>query len=166
MAGKIKETGGFTQKAVVRVGLLLSVVVVLFAFGRQMAIPSSYGEYGRYRGNNVSEVVSKSANYAGGGSATCRDCHQSQYQAVIQKEHGGFDCQTCHGPAANHVKKPKEFSPKVEADAELCGSCHRQITGRDDAKIATIRIDSHSGGVACGRCHNPHQPRAGLGGSN
>lgn len=164
MAERLKETGEFTQKAVVRVGFVLFIVVVLFAFGRQMAIPSSYGEYGRYRADSVSEVVAKDVNYAS-GSTVCKDCHQSEYAAAAQKEHGGFDCQSCHGPAAKHVNKPKEFSPAVKGDAGLCGSCHRAISGRDETQIATVRLDIHSGGVACVRCHDPHQPRAGLGGS-
>ncbi|HWJ03087.1 MAG TPA: hypothetical protein VNU93_05365, partial [Verrucomicrobiae bacterium] len=63
-----------------------------------------------------------------------------------------------------HVSKPTASSLKIIGIPELCGSCHRQIAGRQDGKIATVRPLMHSGGVTCTRCHDPHRPWAKLGG--
>ncbi|MHB9095795.1 MAG: cytochrome c3 family protein [Eubacteriales bacterium] len=164
MAGRKEGGSSFIQSALGRITMILVIVVVLFGFARQMIIPKSFGQYGRYRGDSVSEVASRPVNYAGGGNSTCGQCHQNVFQALSSAEHGKMDCQTCHGPAAKHVAKPSEQSPKIEGNAELCGACHKDIAGRTDQQIATVTLQMHSGGVACVGCHDPHQPWAKLGG--
>ena len=164
MAEKREGKGTFTQQAVVRIGFILICIVVAFAFVRQLFVPASFGEFGRYRGASVSEVASRSITYAGGGNNVCAQCHQDKVQALSQAQHGTMDCQTCHGPAAKHIKKPADQSLAIQGSVELCGACHRDIAGRTDGQIATVRLEMHSGGVDCIRCHDPHQPWAKLGG--
>ncbi|MFZ5640308.1 MAG: cytochrome c3 family protein [Bacillota bacterium] len=168
MAGRRDEgsrEGGrpFYEQAVFRVGVILVSALLGFLFVRQLMIPDSFGQYGRYRGDSLGEAAALAVNYAG-GSGDCGECHRQVFNRTAQGEHGGLDCQSCHGPAAKHVKKPAAWSPVVKADAELCAACHRQITGRLDEKIAAVKPLMHSGGLDCGRCHDPHRPRAGLGG--
>ncbi len=154
----------FSQRAVVRVGFLLLCVLVIFAFVRQLMIPESFGEYGRYRGASVGEVAGRDINFAGGGNKNCESCHPGNVQALAQGEHKSLDCQSCHGPAAKHLKNPAARDLAVKGDAELCGACHRDIAGRSKERIATVKLQMHSGGVECARCHDPHQPWAKLGG--
>lgn len=165
MARKEESSVPFSQRPVVRIGTILFVLVVVFAFVRQLAIPASFGEFGRYRGADVSEVASRDINFAGGGNSECGQCHQDKLQALSKGEHSSLNCQTCHGPAAKHVKKPDEQSPKVAGSAELCGACHKDIAGRDGQQIKTVQLQTHSGGLECAECHNPHNPLSMLGGS-
>ncbi len=161
-----KKTGGespFFQRAYVRVGLLLLTVLIIFGTVRQLSIPPSFGEYGRYRGDSIGENVAKKVNFALGND-DCKKCHLNLFQIISQAEHKGLNCQSCHGPAANHVSNPASGTPKVIGNEELCGSCHRQIAGRTKEMITMVMPLWHSGGVECAKCHNPHQPREAIGG--
>jgi hypothetical protein len=75
----------------------------------------------------------------------------------------GVQCESCHGPAANHAANPDDFTarPRIEIAAELCGGCHTgpQHPTFDEWKTSghyqvvedmspASRIDS------CGRCHS------------
>lgn len=153
----------FFQQAIVRVGLILFSALVIFAFARQLAIPSSFGEYGRYRGDAVSEAASLETSFASGNNI-CNKCHQKEIGMLSLGEHTSMDCQSCHGPSAKHFKDPLASSPKITEVVELCSTCHRKIAGRLDENIATVEPQMHSGGVACNRCHEPHQPWVKLGG--
>lgn len=153
-----------TQKAVFRVSFLLLCAVVIFGLVRTLLVPVSFGEYGRYRGDSITEVASREVNFAGGGNDTCGKCHQDHYLALTQAEHKQLNCQTCHGPGAKHAAKAGSQSLAVKGDAGLCGACHQETTGRVTQQIATVKLQMHSGGVECGRCHDPHRPWAKLGG--
>lgn len=161
----VRREGGspITGQALFRIGIILITALVIFAFARQIMIPESFGQYGRYRGDSISENASRKVNFAG-SSTDCGGCHQEVVKAVAGASHSGMDCQSCHGPAAKHLSQPGTWSPRVEGSAELCGSCHRTIAGRADGKIATVKPLMHSGGVTCTRCHDPHRPWAKLGG--
>jgi hypothetical protein len=39
---------------------------------------------------------------------------------------GGVQCESCHGPAANHAANPDDFiaRPRIELAATVCGGCH------------------------------------------
>lgn len=106
------------------------------------------------------------------GSAVCRRCHPDvvasfnrnpHYKAQLQnpdaKDQGG--CESCHGPASEHVAAgggktnlPAAFSilpPKQVLDA--CLRCHSNSLGR-----ANIRRSSHSlAQIACNQCHSVHR---------
>lgn len=164
VAERKEDESPITQQAIFRIGVILISVVVIFLFARQMMIPDSFGQYGRYRGDNINENASRQVSFAG-SSKDCAGCHREVYRAVAGASHSGMDCQSCHGPAAKHISKPGAWSLRVEGSAELCGSCHRTIAGRADGKIATVKPLMHSGGVTCTRCHDPHRPWAKLGGS-
>ena len=145
------------KQAVFRVGLALFIVIVLFAIAMQLAIPDSFGEYGRFRGDSIAENVSQDAIFASGNEA-CATCHSGVSQVVSSANHGQMDCQTCHGPAAAHTKNPGSVQPKVEQPTELCIGCHAETQGR--LELATVKPELHSGGLDCLKCHNPHEPWA------
>lgn len=164
MIRKIEGRGPFTQQAVFRVGIILATIIVVFGFLKWLAVPSTFGQYGRYRGDSISEATSLPINFAGGNQA-CGKCHQKDLNYISQGEHGTMDCQSCHGPAVEHIKNPAAGYTKVKGTAEFCGACHQKIAGRSKQDIATVTLQIHSGGVECVKCHDPHQPWARLGGS-
>lgn len=153
------------ERAIWRVGILLLAVMVLFLFARQLALPDSFGQYGYYRGDNIDEWAALEAKHAF-GNETCSKCHQQTLSSLSSGNHEVLNCQACHGPAANHIKKPKVYLPKVSGTKELCGSCHRELIGRAEVEISTVELGKHSGGLTCSRCHDPHQPKRLEGGNS
>ncbi len=161
---KAKEGGsGFTRSALFRIGTLLGLVLVIFAFVRTTAVPASFGEYGRYRGDNITENVNKEAGFTKDNSV-CGKCHQAELQTLAGNEHQALNCESCHGPGNRHTEQPAAVSLKITETAELCSSCHAEIAARSEDKIATVRPFMHSGGGDCVMCHNPHRPLARIGG--
>src|SRR5262249_55965044 len=95
----------------------------------------------------------------------------------------GVGCETCHGPAASHVRavtsgsetvKPKRLSEaKTEEVIELCGRCHRSTSVAADpgSPEMTNRFQGYGlklsrcynesgGGISCSFCHDPHSDAA------
>ena len=141
-----------------RATILVILIVICFFVAKQFAKPKSFGEFGFYRGDNVAEWIAMEQNYAPPGNKTCSKCHDQIVQLTSLAEHGKLDCQSCHGPLMAHVLKPTVSHPKVAGNAELCGTCHKEIVGRTKDQIATVKVGEHSGGLDCVRCHDPHQP--------
>lgn len=75
----------------------------------------------------------------------------------------GVQCESCHGPAANHAANPDDFTarPRVELAAEVCGGCH---TGSQHPTFDEWKTSGHFQVVedmspasrvdSCGRCHS------------
>lgn len=147
-----------------RASILVILIVICFIVAKQLAKPVSFGEFGFYRGDNVAEWIAMDQSYAPPGNKTCSKCHAKEVQLISQAEHAKTDCQSCHGPLMAHVLKPTETQPKVVGNAELCGTCHKEILGRNKEQIATVKLGEHSGGLDCVRCHDPHQPLSMKGG--
>ncbi|MFZ3371466.1 MAG: hypothetical protein WA131_00335 [Desulfitobacteriaceae bacterium] len=141
-----------------RASVLIILIVISFIVAKQFAKPKSFGEFGFYRGDNVAEWIAMDQNYAPPGNKTCSKCHDKIVQLISQGEHSKLDCQSCHGSLMAHVLKPNVPIPKVLGNAELCGTCHREIVGRTKEQIATVKVGEHSGGLDCVRCHDSHQP--------
>lgn len=75
----------------------------------------------------------------------------------------GVQCESCHGPAANHVANEGDpvYRPRVDIAAQVCGGCHNtaqhptfnEWSGSGHAAVVedmspASRVDS------CGRCHS------------
>jgi hypothetical protein len=103
-------------------------------------------------------------------NSSCLPCHTVGYglpsgfvseSATPQLE--GVQCESCHGPAANHQATP--YSPRrkplVEAAGKICGGCH---TGAQHPIYEEWSASAHAEVVedlspssrvsACGRCHS------------
>jgi len=66
-------------------------------------------------------------------NASCLACHTVGYglpTGFVSKSQtpllGGVQCESCHGPAANHAANPGDPTviPRVELAAQVCGGCH------------------------------------------
>ena len=110
------------------------------------------------------------------GAATCRDCHEKEYESYAKSVHSrstvkspGLQnaCETCHGSGAAHVEKGGgrgvdifAFNKEVDAKARSakCLICHeetRQLTNWNMSK-------HNNGDMACDDCHSPHRQKGKL----
>jgi hypothetical protein len=75
----------------------------------------------------------------------------------------GVQCESCHGPAANHAANPNDptLVPRVEIAATVCGGCHSgpehptfeewQTSGH---AVVTEDFNAPNQIDSCGRCHS------------
>lgn len=104
------------------------------------------------------------------GAATCKDCHEKEYESYAKSIHskkavkgpGGQDaCESCHGPGATHVEKGggrgvdifafnKDVDPK--ARSARCLVCHEET-----CQLTHWKMSKHSDDdLSCDDCHSPH----------
>jgi len=152
---------------VFRALLLVIVVVVVVSLGRGFLKPKSYGKFGSYRADNVTEQMNVRPPQHG-GAASCAECHPAQSQKRAGGVHKDVSCEVCHGPLALHVTAGKKTAAMpVDKSFQLCARCHRKILGRPE-KFPQVVLDQHvqaQGGGAvqgsvCLDCHSdPHSPK-------
>src|ERR1039457_6311516 len=75
---------------------------VLFLVLRGFLVPSSFGQYGHYRGAAIKEAEEKSISYA--GHQVCEGCHTDVLEVQSKGVHKGVACEACHGPLANNAE--------------------------------------------------------------
>ena len=116
-------------------------------------------------------------SFAPGGTDTCLSCHEGMHEAAMEaikrSVHGVLfytdasqdkACESCHGPSAEHARKPKAFLPPIRMAAsgdpdangqvgQACLSCHK------DPELMHWHAGSHSDqDMNCLSCHNVHEP--------
>ena len=69
-----------------RATVLVILIVICFIVAKQLAKPKSFGEFGFYRGDNVSEWIAMDQNYAPLGNITCSKCHDKTAQLTSLAE--------------------------------------------------------------------------------
>jgi len=151
-------------KHVFRVAILLVVVMVGLVLSRSLFIPKSWGEYGRYRGDNLAEQKDRPVRHA--GDEACAACHQEQYDTRAKGAHKAVRCEVCHAPMSTHATAEEKIADmKVQKTIELCALCHRKLTARP-ASFPQVDLRGHVEGWGmkyaegvCFTCHsNPHKP--------
>ncbi len=131
------------------------VIIALFVFVRGFMVPSSFGQYGRFRGDALGEIASKPVHYA--GKKSCVDCHDKRVEEVNNSKHASQSCETCHGPSQNHVDDPSVVPPLKMGSNEWCLKCHSSNPSRPKA-FPQVVASKHNPEVNCVECHNPHHP--------
>jgi hypothetical protein len=118
------------------------------------------------------------------GILRCFSCHSTgpvaldAAEAIVPHELG-VRCETCHGPAAAHVRNPAQVHPtnpgKFSAARlnDFCGDCHRMPAGPADTPdlrnpwnarhqplllAASACFQRSQGRLSCLTCHSPHAP--------
>ncbi len=111
----------------------------------------------------------------------CLTCH-GKPETLGAGSHGGVRCESCHGPAAAHVRSAsgldrgqpfvKPASLKGESSLEVCEQCHNGLTvathsdPMPDELLVSNQVPAlrnsecfvqSRGKVVCTSCHNPHQ---------
>ena len=110
----------------------------------------------------------------------CFQCHATGVEPGPDLSHmrPGIECERCHGPGAEHVRRPSAQSIRnpgrlaPHALVEACGQCHRlpasggRPAAEELAKPETVRFApiglmasrcfQSSGKLSCLVCHDPH----------
>lgn len=136
---------------------LLAIGIIAFLFVRSFAIPPSFGEYGWYRADSVLENRNHQLGYAGSASCGEEDCHKTLYTIWAGSRHKTLNCETCHGPSAEHVRNIRVMPQPANESRDYCGLCHYKRVARP-ANFPQIEPEFHGENLKCGFCHNPHKP--------
>lgn len=135
--------------------LIFLIGIAALIGARVLLIPESFGKYGHYRADAVDEIMAQPMMYA--GSALCYDCHDDLVDLKGQSLHKNVTCEVCHGPAAEHIEAPDEFTPEAPRGRGYCTLCHGYDPSRPSG-FPQILSERHNPGRPCMTCHNPHNP--------
>ena len=153
-----------------RLVLILAVMVggvVLALLARGYILPPSFGLYGPYRGDAVTEEAGREIRH--GTNASCLSCHPYEAAIHLGGHHKSISCEFCHGAYADHVANGKMAGTlPVKTGQEittLCLRCHnRAIEARPSQVIKTVTLPEHLEKQkvklthACNQCHHAHAP--------
>lgn len=152
-----KDAGHLFRLAAVFVAGLLIFLVI-----RGFLVPKSFGQFGHYRANAVTEIAARPIKFA--GHESCEGCHADVLDKKKKGKHAGVNCEACHGPQAQHADDPTSVKPDKLDTAVLCARCHEANAAkpRDFPQVDTAE---HSTGLPCDTCHQPHSPAIVAGGA-
>jgi hypothetical protein len=134
---------------------------VVFVLLRGSFVPRSFGQYGHYRGDAISEIAAHPASFA--GHQTCEACHSDILEQKVKGKHASVNCEACHGALLNHANDPGSVKPVRPDPAKLCVRCHEAGSAKPKSFPQVVSAE-HSGGAGCGLCHQPHNPAMNSGG--
>ena len=140
----------------IRLGVVILIAVAAFVLLRAAVIPSSFGQYGHYRGAAITEIAARPIAFA--GHDICAGCHTEEAAQKKQGKHVVVACEACHGALARHADDPSALTPAKLDTAVLCARCHEANSAKPRTFPQVVTAD-HSGGIACDTCHQPHKPK-------
>ncbi len=169
-------------KHILRLIILIMIAAAAAIGGKIFFTDPSFGIYGHYRADSVTEIAADAPIYQ--GAASCQSCHSERHALWLKGVHQVVTCETCHGasarhPSAQHAALPAPADPRmhsriaaerldhvklaIPADTvKLCTLCHEKMPGRP-ATQRQIEVSRHAGGQQCSVCHNPHSPKLAAG---
>lgn len=172
---------------IVHVAVIIVVVMVGFLVARALTVPTSFGQYGHYRGESIQErqglpVILENPE-------TCRECHEDELKRdpdtvaiwpgldVWQKgKHGALTCANCHGNLKEHVARRridstlKEFVVTKDNRPQLCLLCHHAMVARpkvlpmfdpaleEHASYLELLKEEQVEILGCNVCHPSYRP--------
>jgi hypothetical protein len=141
----------------IRPAVVLIIGLAIFLIARAAIVPKDFGRYGHYRAGALDAVRAKPLAYA--GQDTCVACHDAQATARAAGKHAHVSCESCHGPQNAHATAddPGAAKPKLPDVANLCRRCHEKDAAKPAAFPQVVTV-SHSQGMLCNTCHQPHNP--------
>jgi hypothetical protein len=138
---------------VFRIFLLAVAIVGSYSVARYFLTPSSFRQYGWYRGEALAELATRDRVYA--GKKACDECHSDEIQKLLKHEHKGLSCEGCHGPGQAHAENP---DVKMEVlNFSHCVRCHEANPSRPKWHKQIV-LKAHYSGSNCTECHVPHSP--------
>jgi transcription elongation factor Elf1 len=144
-----------------RVASVFAAGIIVFVAVRAVLVPRSFGEYGHYRGNAITEIAARPVVFA--GHQTCETCHSDVTSVKGQGKHGGVNCEACHGALANHAEDPGTIQPPKLNTLVLCVRCHEVNGARPKGFPQIVAKEHNAGELPCETCHQPHSPVIGSG---
>ena len=145
-----KDAGHLFRLAAVFVAGLLIFLVI-----RGFLVPKSFGQFGHYRANAVTEIAARPIKFA--GHESCEGCHADVLDKKKNGKHAGVNCEACHGPQAQHADDPTSVKPAKLDTAMLCARCH-EANAAKPRNFPQVDTEEHSTGLPCDTCHQPHSP--------
>lgn len=150
-------------KHIIRAVLLLVLAAVGFVLLRHFLYPTSFGQYGHYRFNNVAEYAAPEIMH--GAPGACNACHEEEAKNKAEGKHAPVSCELCHGPLGMHVKADaKTQAMPIDRSIKLCSGCHQRLAARRD-DFPQVVLASHAiekgapaADMVCLECHNAHKP--------
>ncbi len=133
---------------------------IAFLVLRSLLVPHSFGRYGHYRANAITEISALPVNYA--GHQVCEGCHTDVLDVKSKGVHKGVACESCHGPLAAHAADPAAVTPAKLDTKVLCARCHQENIAKPK-DFPQVNALEHSSGAACNTCHQPHSPAINVG---
>ena len=136
-------------------------------FLKQLLLPDSFGVYGPYRADAITEAALIPIRH--GTNESCYKCHDHEAKYHKKGRHKTISCEFCHGVYADHIMDAKKIGTlPVKKDKEiitLCLRCHNtEIKARHEEVIKTVAMPDHlkSQNVKithnCNQCHYVHAP--------
>lgn len=138
-----------------RLIIIFAVIAIAFVSLRWVARPASFGEYGHYRGDALTEIAKREPAYV--TRTQCAECHDEEAGKNSAGPHQHISCQTCHGPGREHIKEPDTKNIVHPEPRALCIRCHEHREARP-ANFPQIDVDDHAGDAKCNTCHDVHNP--------
>jgi len=139
----------------IRVATVFLLGALVFVALRAAVIPKSFGRYGPYRGDALSEIASRPPAYA--GHEICEGCHSDVLEVKAKGAHAHVNCESCHGPLAKHAVDPTSIKPVLPDVATLCVRCHSENIAKPSG-FPQVDAEEHAQGQPCNTCHQPHSP--------
>ena len=141
---------------------LFVLAFLLFLLIRGYVVPKSFGEYGHYRGNAITDIAARPIRFA--GHQSCETCHTDVQDVKKNGKHAHVNCEACHGPLAKHAADPSSMTPPKLDTAVLCVRCHAASAAKPK-DFPQVNAAEHSSGMPCETCHQPHSPAISAGGA-
>jgi hypothetical protein len=138
-----------------RLALVIVILGILFLIIRPLLIPEDFGQYGHFRTSALNDIIAQKINFA--GRDICTECHDEISVSKRNGFHRNLACETCHGPAADHVDAPDEIIPPAPRERGYCPLCHEYNSSRPTG-FPQIRSAMHNPSSPCIECHDPHAP--------
>ncbi len=143
-------------KLIFRLFLSFIVFVGVFILVQQYLKPDSFGEYGHYRADAITDNLQKPTYYK--GEEECTSCHQEVYDLKYSDLHSEIKCESCHSPKINANMECEIMPPQFDGTIEFCASCHATNPARLKKGVPQLDLNDHEKGQNCIECHNPHAP--------
>ena len=142
----------------IRIALVFLAALGVFLVARTFIVPHSFGKYGHFRADAMTEIAARPVAFA--GHDVCEACHSEVFELKKTGKHVNVKCEACHGPLAGHAEDPSSRVPPKLDTAILCVKCHEANAAKPKA-FPQVVSKEHAGEVACGTCHQPHRPKIG-----
>ena len=104
----------------VRVAGVFLLGITLFLCFRAWFVPKSFGQYGHYRADSITEIAALPVIHA--GHETCETCHADVLEIKKAGKHAGVNCEACHGPQGKHAEDPSSIKPALPDTAVAAGA--------------------------------------------
>ena len=126
-----------------RVAAVFLVGLAAFLVLRSVLVPHSFGRYGHYRADAITETAALPVHYA--GHPVCESCHTDVLDVKSKGVHKGVACESCHGPLAAHADDPAAVTPAKLDTRVLCARCHQENLAKPKTFPRLMRLSTPAG---------------------